>query len=684
MEKCLIGPNASIINGILNAIKYAEYIDGNTLQIFLGNNKAIDLGKKTKITDEQIVEVKKHINTTKTILVIHTAYVLNFCNYPPTSSAIKSVLNNLIYDIKLTGKLGGIGCVLHIGYKKDLDENEAYYNMVENVKYAIDNTKEYKSVKVILETPAGKGSQIGTSLLEFTRIWNAFPKSYHSRLGICVDTAHIFSSGEDISTIKGTKNYFTKFHKLIGLNNLTLFHINDSKEICNSRKDRHEGLGDGFIYGKDKGGDLLALKEIYMISKKYSIPMVLETHSGGYFNASKDEGKYAQEIALFRGWDKNEKPEIGFKLKVKPISDPNKRKGKGKRKGKSISKQIFKINKRIIDIFEKLSYYYNIEKNTIRKNAYDKAIFQLKRLPYEIKEGKQLKDIDGIGKKMIDKIDEIIKTNQLETLNKLKKQYNNIEDIDDNNYNNLNKVLGFGDKKIKQLADNFKIKSIEDINKYLIKNPINIDNKLKLTNQQYIGIKYHKELSETIKRNEAEKIVNKINKILTETKNKIIIDGKITVELAGSFASKLIKQSKDIDILIKSNKYKTKLEIENSSPSLMKEIIKELSTVNMLITDIISLGKTKLLGIVQLNKKSIHRHLDIRLVGSDSYIFAKLYYTSGAMFNKLMRTIAKKNKVKLNEWGLYDESGKLIKGIKTEKDIFKKIGMKYIVLEERR
>lgn len=683
----------SISKGILNAIKYAEAIDGNTLQIFLGSNQTLSLKMKTKITEEQICEVHTHLQKTKTILVIHTVYLLNFCNHPPTNPVIKYVLDNLIFDIRLTAKLGGIGCVLHIGYQKDLDEDEAYYNMVENVKYAIDKTRDCPNVKVILETPAGKGSQIGTKLEEFARIWNAFPKSYHSRLGICVDTAHIFSSGRCISSIKGTKDYFSDFDKQIGLKYLTLFHINDSKEDCHSCKDRHEGLGEGFIYGKEKGGDLLALKEIHTLSKKHNIPMVLETHGGGYYNAPKDEGKYAQEIALFRGWDKNEKPHLGFKLEVKPIPPPKKvkkstSKTKTKHKTAKISKKSpsnqhikrYEINTKIIDIFKQLSFYYNLEKNHIRKNAYDKSVFQLRRFPNEIKEGIQLKDIVGIGKNMMAKVDEIIKTNQLETLNKLKKLYDNQLD-NEKIGSDLKTVLGFGEKKIKQLKTDFNIKNFDELTLFLSKNPKTVSNKLKLNTQQLIGIKYHRELSQKVVREEAEKMATKIKSILMKTNNKVIKDGKITVELAGSFASKLTKQSKDIDILIKSNKFKSKEVIEKTT--LMKEIVKEL-TASKIVTDISSLGRTKLLGIARLNSKLPHRHIDMRLVGEEGYLFAKMYYTSGAMFNKMMRTVAKKNKFKLNEWGLYDFKGNRVDGLKGEKDIFKKIGMDFVILEERR
>ena len=593
--------------------------------------------------------------------------------------------------------MGGIGCVLHIGYRKDLDEATAYSNMVENVKCAIDNSKDCPSVKIILETPAGKGSQIGTSLEEFARIWKAFPKSYHSRLGICVDTAHIFSSGREISSIEGIKKYFTDFDKLIGLKYLTLFHINDSKALCNSRKDQHEGLGDGHIYGKDKGGDLLALKEIHTVSLKYNIPMVLETHSGGYYDAPKDMGKYAQEIALFRGWDNNKPIHTDFKLVEKPIPKPSSTPKKTKKKTppkkekaskkKSPSNQLYKkypINLKIVEIFQELSQFYEMEKNSIRRNAYDKAVYQLKRYPNKITSGKEVLSLPNIGKKMVEKIDEIISTNELQTLNKLRELYKSSSTTTTTTTtattkNNISKILGFGVKKADEIKKKFKLETLSDLENY-IKN--HSDEDLNLTTQQKIGMKHHRDLMTKIPRSEATKLYKKVKKIVSSSSNRDVKDNKLDLELAGSFASSYTKESKDIDILITTNKYKSKSSLEKSN--ILSLIVEEL-IYNKLIINTISLGKTKFLGLIQLTPNGTIRHLDMRIVNPQSYIYSRLYYTSGATFNKMMREKAKKANYKLNEWGLYErDTNKQVPSIKTEEDIFKKINMDYVALDERR
>ena len=80
--------------------------------------------------------------------------------------------------------------------------------------------------------------------------------------------------------------------KLIGFKHLSLFHINDSKVPFQSNKDFHQGIGHGYIYNKSLGGDTEALKTLFRWAKRKGIPMVLETHGSGYYNAPKDKGQY--------------------------------------------------------------------------------------------------------------------------------------------------------------------------------------------------------------------------------------------------------------------------------------------------------------------------------------------------------------------------------------------------------
>ena len=227
---CIIGGHASIGKGVLQAIQYMVRLGGRATQIFLGSNQSSSLKMKTKLTDSQIKDIKDYVDKYQHTLIVHAIYLINFCNFPSSSKQIKYAQDNLIHDLNMTQKIGGKACVLHLGYQKDLELKESYNNMVDNVKFCLKETnKTAPDVKILLETPAGQGSQIGSSLSQFADIWNLFSKKDKKRLGVCVDTAHIFSSGQDISSAAGMKQYLKEFEKLIGGQYLTLFHVNDSR-----------------------------------------------------------------------------------------------------------------------------------------------------------------------------------------------------------------------------------------------------------------------------------------------------------------------------------------------------------------------------------------------------------------------------------------------------------------------
>jgi deoxyribonuclease-4 len=293
-----IGAHASISGGMLKGIRYVvEELNGTAVQIFLGSSHSATLKSKSKISEDEIKEIKEYISTNDIFLNVHACYLLNFCKYPPSDSQIQYAIQNLIYDVNLAKDIGALGVVVHIGYQMTLERDEAYQNMANGIMTVIDKTPN--GSLIILETPAGQGSQIATTIEDFAELYNMFPGKYKKRLGICVDTAHVFSAGANINTVAGVDEYFSKFEKLIGKQHLVLFHINDSKQPINSRKDQHQGLGYGYIYNKDLGGDIKALERLTQYAKKNKIPMVLETHDGASPSSKeKNFGCFADEIIL--------------------------------------------------------------------------------------------------------------------------------------------------------------------------------------------------------------------------------------------------------------------------------------------------------------------------------------------------------------------------------------------------
>lgn len=315
-----IGAHASIAGSMLDGIKYvAEELNGTAIQIFLGSSHSASLKTKSKIEDEQKIAIKKYVTHNDLFLVVHACYLLNFCKFPPDNSQIQFAINNLIYDVNMVKEIGALGVVVHIGYQMKLEREEAYNNMRDGIMKVIDKTPN--GGLIILETPAGQGSQIATTLEDFAELFNMFSAKYKKRIGICVDTAHIFSAGANINTVTGVNNYFKKFDKLIGKKHLVLFHINDSKQPINSRKDQHQGLGHGYIYNKELGGNMKALETLTKYARRNKIPMVLETHGGaGPKSTEKNLGNYRDEIIMLNEFAGNTQTKTDLTIKSKPVN----------------------------------------------------------------------------------------------------------------------------------------------------------------------------------------------------------------------------------------------------------------------------------------------------------------------------------------------------------------------------
>lgn len=255
-----IGP-AELLIPMINDVKE---LGGTCVQIFV---------KDLKQTD--IAPVKKALGDAGLSLFVHSSYEINLArDWSEYSHWIKS----LEREIYLAYSLGAIGIIIHFGKQMDKSLVEAYNNMYTSLIYVHSQTKKYK-IKILLETPAGQGSEICFKLNDLAYFFKKFSKSIspevQSRFQICLDTCHIFSSGYDIRTKDKIKMYLDEFDELIGLNHLGLVHLNDSKVDLGERVDRHAGIGHGFI-GKEP------LLLFFKYFKKLGKPIILETHFDNY------------------------------------------------------------------------------------------------------------------------------------------------------------------------------------------------------------------------------------------------------------------------------------------------------------------------------------------------------------------------------------------------------------------
>jgi DNA polymerase/3'-5' exonuclease PolX len=312
-------------------------------------------------------------------------------------------------------------------------------------------------------------------------------------------------------------------------------------------------------------------------------------------------------------------------------------------------------NKNIIHILSIVKTYYETQKDTIHVNAYERAIYQIKHWQTPITKGSELKNLVGIGKGMIEKIDTIIETGTLPiikekelemnintnmtlaTRNKKTKKNNiNLDNtsLDNTNTNiNNNHILGFGNKLIKELKTKYNARTVNDIRKIVEQG------KIKLTHMQELGLMHYEDLNTPIPRQEITDIGSQIKSIVEKSNT------FLTCFIAGSYPSATKETSKDIDLLIVVNDDVT------HHLGMYRTILKQIENIMSLET--ISLGNSKFLGLIKSPISNKWRHLDIRITLIDDLPYAWLYYTGGKIFNKLIRERLKKRGYKLNEYGLF-------------------------------
>ena len=295
----LLGCHVSISPSILDGIQWGNSIGANAIQIFLGSNRSASMKTKSKPSLDDIKSIRKYIKVSRITLIVHSIYLLNFCKAPASSGKVKYMHENIQYDLHLGSQIGAKSVILHMGFATDLERPLAIANLVDNLNKILDDKPN--DIQLVIETAAGQGSQVGYTLEELAEIWSKVKHHGKHNIGICIDTAHIFVSGYDISSIDGIKSYLNKFNSLIGCENISAFHLNDSRWAMGSRKDEHRGIGSGMIFHSQQGK--AALKYLVRFCIKQKIPIILETHSAG---SPTSEGSfrgsrgYEWEIAMIK------------------------------------------------------------------------------------------------------------------------------------------------------------------------------------------------------------------------------------------------------------------------------------------------------------------------------------------------------------------------------------------------
>ena len=317
-----IGAHLSRSKGYVNVFENAVRIGANVIQLFSGSPRSLtrvhdvittqpkrleDLlaARDTYVRPTQRKNNPEPNQTTDTTspnvrLFFHAPYFINLSNPVPKKVQLHAEI--LRQELEVCELAGGEGVVVHTGKRKASDgqtDESAYKTFVTTVQSALEQF--HGTSRVLIETSAGEGNSIGVSVEDFVRLYagSGFTKTeQRDRLGVVIDTCHVFGSGYDISTAENAAKFIHTLHYIHNLpvSCVKLIHLNDSKGTLGSLTDFHENIGKGHLFANHRMDGLETFMKMYV---PHGVPFVLETPSEKNRPAKgKEGGIHMEEIAM--------------------------------------------------------------------------------------------------------------------------------------------------------------------------------------------------------------------------------------------------------------------------------------------------------------------------------------------------------------------------------------------------
>jgi len=233
------GFHISISGGFSKVVEKAEIRGCETIQFFSRNPR----GWKYDSLDHDEAETFRISIQSSNLspLFLHLPYLPNVAS--KESKFYSRSIDSIVTDLQRAEQLGAPYLIIHIGHRMESSEDEAIEAVGWAINQAFDRVRN--SVVLLLENTAGQGTEIGYEFGQIKKIIEGGEE--RDRIGICLDIAHAFEAGYDLSKKEEIERTLESFDRMIGLKRLHLLHLNDSKTPLGSRKDRHWHIGEGYI-----------------------------------------------------------------------------------------------------------------------------------------------------------------------------------------------------------------------------------------------------------------------------------------------------------------------------------------------------------------------------------------------------------------------------------------------------
>ena len=241
MSEYWIGAHVSASGGVENAPENAQAIGANAFALFTKNQRRWDA---KPLTDTSIAAFRQRCEQygfSPEQVLPHDSYLINLGH--PNAEALAKSRAAFVDEMQRCKQLGLVWLNFHPGsHLREISESECLSRIAESINHALDQTE---GITAVLEATAGQGSNLGNRFEHLAEIIEQVEDK--TRIGVCIDTCHIFAAGYDLRTPEACEQTFAEFERQVGFSYLKAMHLNDSKGGLGSRIDRHHSLGQGEI-----------------------------------------------------------------------------------------------------------------------------------------------------------------------------------------------------------------------------------------------------------------------------------------------------------------------------------------------------------------------------------------------------------------------------------------------------
>ncbi|CAM5398576.1 deoxyribonuclease IV [Streptomyces avidinii] len=280
MKRNPVGGHVPVAGGLASVgLTYAREMAAEAVQVFVANPRGWATPVGSPAQDERF---RAECAAGAIPAYVHAPYLINFGSH--TEATVEKSVESLRHSLRRGREIGALGVVVHTGSATGGRPREvAYAQIRERMLPLLDELTHDDDPFLLLESTAGQGSSLCSLAEDFGPYFDAL--DHHPKLGICLDTCHIFAAGHDLAEPGGTKLMLDLLVDTVGEGRLKLVHANDSKEGVGAHKDRHANIGQGHI-GRD------AFAELITHPAMDGVPLIIETPGG-------KEG-HAADVALLK------------------------------------------------------------------------------------------------------------------------------------------------------------------------------------------------------------------------------------------------------------------------------------------------------------------------------------------------------------------------------------------------